>query len=86
MNQVSYRNKAKLITYLFLSLFLPLLLCKIIIVLTIVVGVFKKEPSVRSCINVRDAVARLANGGDKYDAEYVPKEREKKRERERERI
>ena len=66
---------------------MPLLLCKIIIVLTIVVGVFKKEPSVRSCINVRDAVARLANGGDKYDAEYVPKEREKEREggRERER-
>ena len=39
------------------------------LLLFIAVGVFKREPSLRYCINVRDAVARTANEKNKYDAE-----------------
>uniref|UniRef100_A0A1X7UPJ7 Vitellogenin domain-containing protein n=1 Tax=Amphimedon queenslandica TaxID=400682 RepID=A0A1X7UPJ7_AMPQE len=33
------------------------------------VGIFKKEPAIRHCINVRDAVGRISNKGNKYDSD-----------------
>ena len=37
------------------------------------VGAFKKELSVRSCINVTDAVVRTVNEKNKYDPRYQEK-------------
>lgn len=42
--------------------------CHIMTIFSLAVGVFMREPSVRHCITVRNAVARTVNERNKYDA------------------